>query len=36
MKRQQIKTTLLKLSRKELVAMLLDSDYFRYELEEEE
>ena len=36
MKRKQLETKLLKLSRKELVAMLLDSDYYRYELEEEE
>lgn len=36
MKRQLIEKKCLKLSKKELVAMLLDSDYFRYELEEEE
>ena len=36
MKRQQIRKQCLKLSKKELVAMLLDSDYFRYELGEEE
>jgi hypothetical protein len=35
MKRQLIEKKCMKLSKKELVAMLLDSDYFRYELEEE-
>lgn len=34
-KRALLKNNLLKLPRAELVAMLLDSDYFRYELEEE-
>ena len=35
-KRTLLKKNLLKCTKKELVAMLLDSDYFRYELEEEE
>ena len=32
----KLSNKLMKLSKKELVAIVIDSDYFRYEMEEEE